>query len=97
MRGIPHIPYIRSIKLLKKFDVPDIMGIQELNLIDIDDTDLIRIPGYTLIWDNLIQSHGNSRAGLLINDSLKYQRIDDLTNQLDACIAITVHLTKKQG
>ena len=74
---------------------PDIIGIQELNIRDTDNTDTLKIPGYHLITDNLINKNGLARAGILIKDSLNCQTRDDFTNKEDAHMAITVSITKK--
>ena len=74
---------------------PDILAVQELNIKYNDNIDTLTIPGYTLLHDRLIDKNGIARAGLLIKDNIKYKYRADLTNQEDAHIAITVHLTKQ--
>ena len=73
----------------------DIIGIQEVNLKSTDDINLIKIPGYDIIYDNLIKTNNISRSAIIIKNTLNYKIRNDLTNQKDAHQAITVYITKK--
>ena len=64
-----------------------------MNIQHFDNINLLTIPGFILITDNLRSTNGLSRAGLLVKNSLKFNTKQDLTNPNDAHIAITIHLT----
>ena len=87
-----------SIQILQKAlteEKIDICGIQEYNLRDIDDTNILKIPGYSIITDSLRESNQISRAAIAIKDGIKYRVRPDLSSQTEAQVAVTIQVTKK--
>ena len=74
----------------------DLLELQELNLRDDDNLEILKIPEYTLFHDKLRAKNGLSMAGFLVHNSLNYKCRDDLSNQQEAHVVITIYLTKSK-
>ena len=72
----------------------DILAIQELNFRKGDCKNQLKIPGYNLITDYLIEKNHLSRAGFLIKESINFKIRPDLTNKQEAHLAISVYTSK---
>ena len=56
----------------------------------------MKIPDYTLVHDKLRDKNLVSRAGIFIHKSINYVVREDLSNQEEAHIVITAHITKSK-
>ena len=74
----------------------DILAIQELNFKSGDCKNQLKIPGYNLLTDYLIEKNQISRAGILIRESINFKQRPDLTNKKEAHLAISVYISKSK-
>ena len=54
------------------------------------------IPNYTLVHDMLREKNHIARAGIFVHKSVNFVVRNDLTNQDEAHVAITAHITKSK-
>ena len=73
----------------------DICGVQELNLRKSDDINTLKIPGYKIITDNLMNITDLARSAIIIKKDIKFRHRPDLSSQQESHTVITVHVTKK--
>ena len=71
---------------------PHIIALQEVNYTSKQTPEEIIIPGYKWEFDQLLQQHGRARSALLIKDSIRYVRRNELETKDIAHVWITVHL-----
>ena len=67
-----------TIEYILQQEKPDILTLQELNITDTEDINLLQIQGYNLEIDQLLETHGRSRAGIVIKNTIRYTRLKDI-------------------
>ena len=53
---------------------PNILNIQEMNIMDGESLELFQMEGYTLLVDSMYKKYGNCRAATYINNNMRYIR-----------------------
>ena len=82
-------------QVLKKYDL-DILSISEANVFKEDDLSDVKIGGYDLLCDNLLES-GRTRSAIYISQNLQYKLRNDLmdSNTPEVWIEVSMRKNKK--